>query len=310
MRLKLWPAVLRRATWDLDLLGRGRNSVDDVVAVVQELCGLEAGDGTVFDPSARVGEEMRAGEQSPGVRIRLDARLAGARIPVQVDVGFGDAVVPPPARETSRTLLDHPLPRILVYPCEAVVAEELEAIIALGSTNSRMKDFHDLSVLASSLPFEDSSFVRAVRATFERRGTTLPDTAPHVFSGAVLAAPERRAQWWAFVRRSRLEAPPNGPPWRRAFSGSWCRCWLRRRVAARSGPPGRPAAPGGPAREATIRRTGLRRSKPWCSGSRRTRPAIRSCDFLHRPGEVAKLQWALEDSNLRPLPCKGSALDR
>lgn len=72
---KLWPEVLHRATWDLDLLGRGPNTIADVVAVVRELCGIEVYDGIVYDASSVGGEEIRASDEYAGVRVRLEARL-------------------------------------------------------------------------------------------------------------------------------------------------------------------------------------------------------------------------------------------
>lgn len=148
---KLWGAGDQRATWDLDLLGRGAQTV----------------------------------------RVRLVARLAGAEIPVQVDVGFGDAVEPPPRIEPYPTLLDHPEPRVLVYPREAVVAEKVEAIVSLGVTSSRMKDFYDVHRLAASFEFKGPSLVRAVRATFERRRTPLPADEPVALTRKFLGAPQR-----------------------------------------------------------------------------------------------------------------------
>jgi predicted nucleotidyltransferase component of viral defense system len=247
MLLKLWARGPGRATWDLDLLGRGDNAVDAVAAVVRDLCEIEAADGIVFDPRSIAGEEMRADEEYAGVRIRLVARLAGARIPVQIDVGFGDAVVPPPGRKTYPTLLDHPAPWILVYPREAVVAEKLEAIVTLGTANTRMKDFYDVNVLASAFSFDGDALVRAVRATFERRGSPLPETLPHALSTAFLGAPEQEAQWRAFVRRSRLEAPPDGA----ALAAALQRFLGPVLAAASSGEDFRASwAPGGPWRPA------------------------------------------------------------
>jgi hypothetical protein len=99
---------------------------------------IPGGDGIVFDEASIEGEEIRAADEYAGVRVRLEARLAEARIPMQVDVGFGDVIVPDPTRRSYPTLLDHPPPLILVYPLEAVVAEKLEAMVSLGVTNSRM----------------------------------------------------------------------------------------------------------------------------------------------------------------------------
>ena len=209
MLFKLWSEALNRATWDLDLHGRGSNSVADVEAVVRALCGIEGRDGIVFDPSSVSGEEIRAGDEYQGVRARFEARLAEARIPVQVDVGFGDAITPAPTRESYPTLLDHPQPHVLVYPREAVVAEKLEAMVSLGVTNSRMKDFYDVHMLASRFAFEGPTLSEAVRATFMRRGTPFPEEEPLALAREFMAAPERQTQWRAFLRRGRLVAPPD-----------------------------------------------------------------------------------------------------
>jgi predicted nucleotidyltransferase component of viral defense system len=206
---KLWSAERGRATWDLDLLGRGSSAIPDVVRAVGEMCAIPVQDGLVFDAESISGEEIRADDKYDGVRVRLVARLAEARIPVQVDVGFGDAVVPEPEFCRYPTLLDHEAPRVLVYPPEAVVAEKLEAIVSLGLSNSRMKDFYDLQRLSDQFAFDGESIVLAIRATFNRRGTPLPVDEPVAMSREFLTAPERQTQWRAFLRRGRLETAPD-----------------------------------------------------------------------------------------------------
>lgn len=209
MLFKLWPDGPYRATWDLDLHASGSSTVADVVGVIRILCAIDGGDGIVFDPASAVGEEIRAGQEYEGVRVRLEAHLAGARIPVQVDVGFGDAITPAPARTPYPALLDHPRPNVLVYPREAVVAEKLEAMVSLGVTNSRMKDFYDVYVLGSRFAFEGPTLAEAIRATFLCRRTPFPEAEPLALSEGFLAAPERQTQWRAFLRRGRLDAPPD-----------------------------------------------------------------------------------------------------
>ena len=209
MLFRLWPDAPNRATWDLDLLGRDTHSVAEVTAAIRELTGISAEDGLVFDAASVAGDEIRAANEYAGVRVRLEARLAEARIPMQVDVGFGDAVTPAPRREDYPTLLDHPPPSVFVYPREAVVAEKLEAIVSLGVTNSRMKDFYDVYVLASAFSFEGPVLRQAIRATFLRRHTPFPETEPLVLSREFLSAPERQTPWRAFLRRGRLPAPPD-----------------------------------------------------------------------------------------------------
>lgn len=209
MLFKLWTDACLRATWDLDLLGRGASAVADVVAVMREVCAIRAEDGIDFDTGSLVGEETRAADEYAGVRVRLEARLSDARIPVQVDVGFGDSVEPAASWQAYPTLLDHAAPRILAYPRGAVVAEKVEAMISLGVTNSRMKDFYDVHLLATKFAFDGPALVGAIRATFERRGTPLPEDEPLVLTAAFLAASERQTLWRAFLKRGRLVAPPD-----------------------------------------------------------------------------------------------------
>ena len=204
---KLWGGEQLRATWDLDLLGRGTRRVEGVVEVVRALCGVESDDGIIFEGSSVSGEEIRIPDEYSGVRVRLDARIANARIPVQIDIAFGDAVVPAPRWEDYPTLLGHAAPRILVYPIEAVIAEKVEAIVSLGAINSRMKDFYDLHRLGASYEFDGLVLARAVRATFERRRTAFPAGEPLVLTQGFLSAGERNQQWLAFLRRCRLTAP-------------------------------------------------------------------------------------------------------
>ncbi len=110
-------------------------------------------------------------------------------------------------RATFPTLLEHDAPRVLAYPRETVVAEKLEAMVSLGVTNSRMKDFYDVHRIASSASFDGTTLTRAIRATFDRRQTPLPESEPLALSPGFLAAPERQTQWRALLRRGRLAAP-------------------------------------------------------------------------------------------------------
>ena len=209
MLFKIWSDVRGRATWDLDLLGRGASEVGAVAAVVHEICSIAVDDGIAFDLGALAAEPIRAADEYAGVRVRLQAGLAEARIPLQIDVGFGDAVVPAPVLSTYPTILDQPAPRILAYPREAVVAEKLEAMLSLGVTNSRIKDFHDVHVLAGTFGFDGPLLVSAIRATFERRKMPWPEGVPLVLTQAFLASPEQQVHWRAFLRRGRLDASPD-----------------------------------------------------------------------------------------------------
>jgi len=207
MLFRLWSEEHRRATWDLDLLGPTGTDAALIASIISEICSIQADDGLEFETAGLRSERIRLDDEAAGLRYRLHARLADARIPMQIDIGFGDVPVPAPQLKPYPTLLDHPPPKVLTYARESVVAEKLEAMITLGVTNSRMKDFYDVGVLASTFAFEGEILATAIRSTFARRQTPVPTVEPVVLSREFLQAPERRTQWRAFIRRSRLSEP-------------------------------------------------------------------------------------------------------
>jgi Nucleotidyl transferase AbiEii toxin, Type IV TA system len=139
---ELWTDQGYRPTRDADFLARGDNSPERFVRIFQELCTMKSeADGLVFDAGTVAAERITEDADYEGVRVTFTAHLDRAKIPMQIDIGFGDAVTPPPVENTYPTLLEFPGPRLLTYPRETVVAEKLEAMVKLGIANSRMKDF-------------------------------------------------------------------------------------------------------------------------------------------------------------------------
>jgi hypothetical protein len=134
--------------------------------------------------------------------------MARAVVPIQVDVGFGDVVTPPPFEIELPTLLEFPAPRLQAYPPETVVAEKFEAMISLGIANSRMKDFYDLWVISRSFRFEGDMLRQAIESTFRRRKTELPDSTPLALTAGFSADAAKSAQWRAFLSRGRLPGTP------------------------------------------------------------------------------------------------------
>jgi hypothetical protein len=202
----LWTGRPHRATRDLDLLGFGEPSVDRIRGIFAELIALEMlEDGVRFDPASLAVGLIREGQLYGGIRVELVARVTSAKVRLQVDVGFGDAVTPEPSLVDFPTLLDLPAPRMRAYPRETVVAEKLDAMVQLGMANSRMKDFYDVAVLAQSFDFEGELLARAIRATFERRKTPLPDTTPVALTPAFADDPTKQSQWTGFVRKASIE---------------------------------------------------------------------------------------------------------
>ncbi|NQU22657.1 MAG: nucleotidyl transferase AbiEii/AbiGii toxin family protein [Candidatus Nealsonbacteria bacterium] len=202
----LYANAPHRPTRDVDLLGMGSSDVARMENVVRQIVELDvAADGLSFDGSTVHAERIKEDQQYEGVRVTLLAHLGKARIRLQIDIGFGDAIIPKPRKQAVPCILDFEAPRLAVYPWETVVAEKYQALVELGMTNSRMKDFFDLQYMAREIAFDGSALSRAIRATFGRRKTDLPDSAPVALTSTFVDDDVVRRRWTAFVRRSRLD---------------------------------------------------------------------------------------------------------
>tara|TARA_R110002096_G_scaffold362410_3_gene555537 strand:- start:4183 stop:5121 length:939 start_codon:yes stop_codon:yes gene_type:complete len=205
MLFALWTESPHRPTRDLDLLGFGEASNERLREIFQRICEADVEpDGLEFDHTGVRSAEIREGQTYQGQRVKLVGLLGKARIPLQIDIGFGDAVTPDAQEIDYPTLLDLPAPRIRAYPPETVVAEKLQAMIALGMQNSRMKDFFDLWVIARQFSFQGPVLVTAIQATFERRQTDLPKDIPTGLSDEFATDEQKLTQWTAFLTRSHL----------------------------------------------------------------------------------------------------------
>jgi len=208
LMLTAWQAPVSRPTRDIDLLGRMDNAVDTVVQVLREVCVQDVQpDGLSFDSSSIGGEQIAEEAEYEGVRVRFMGRLGKARIHMQVDVGFGDVVVPKPRKTTYPTILDFPAPVLAGYSRESAVAEKLQVMVRLGELNSRMRDFYDIWLLSRVFDFDGGTLAEAVRQTFARRRTVIP-AHPTAFTREFGASAEKQAQWPAFLRRSALTNAP------------------------------------------------------------------------------------------------------
>ncbi len=204
----IWGTAYR-PTRDIDFTGYGSSEEADVIRDFREICdAADDVDTLVFDTDAITAEPIRDGSEYDGLRIRIRARLGQSDIPVQIDVGFGNAIVPGPEETEYRTILGDPPPRILAYPRESVVAEKLHAMVTLGERNSRYKDFYDLHAMANAFQFDGNTLVRAVRATFERRVTPVDAAHPAPLTAPFYASDDRVTQWRAYVTRNSLEGAP------------------------------------------------------------------------------------------------------
>jgi predicted nucleotidyltransferase component of viral defense system len=203
MLFTLWTGEMHRPTRDLDLLGFGDSSEGELATVFRSLCSAAvAADGLTFLADTVNIEPIREDQEYGGQRVTMVVQLGSARMDLQVDVGFGDAITPQPESITYPVLLGMDPPRLRAYPRETVVAEKLEAMVKLGLTNSRMKDFYDLAILARTFPFTGPILRDAITATFTRRGTAMPTASPVALTEAFAKDDTKQKQWQAFRKRS------------------------------------------------------------------------------------------------------------
>jgi hypothetical protein len=203
----VWKGQNYRVTKDADLLCLGPAGAEDIIAVFRELCQIASddADGVIFMGNTVRAVPIRDEQKYDGIRVSMLGLLHHARIPLQIDIGFGDAITPEPERITFPTLLNTLAPKLLAYPRYTVVAEKLEAMVHLGMANSRMKDFYDVWLLSRLFTFDGQILCEAVRNTFKRRSTPIPVGLPLALTDDFRKDAQKQTQWRAFIRKSKPE---------------------------------------------------------------------------------------------------------
>lgn len=202
-----WFDSPHRPTRDVDFLGFGDPSPDVLLSRFREIAANPADDGLTYDAASLAAELIREDQHYGGIRLRTTATLAGARIPIVIDIGFGDATEPGLQEIDLPVLLDMPAPHLLAYPPETVIAEKFEAMVKLGLANSRLKDYYDVWALLATRELDQERLASAIGATFRRRGTDLPADTPDALTAAFAANDVHKAQWFAFTRNLERETP-------------------------------------------------------------------------------------------------------
>lgn len=206
----VWNEQLNRPTRDLDLLGYGSDDLQSLREVMLDVLSIQCPeDGLSFDEDSLKLEEIREAASYGGVRIKLRAMLGSVRIPIQVDVGFGDAITPAPETHDYPAMLpDMPTVRINTYPIATVIAEKFEALVRLDALNTRMKDYFDLDYLLTEGGCDQDTLKAAIEATFLRRSNTLPSEVPTGLTESF--ATNRSAMWRAYLAKNGLKEVPFG----------------------------------------------------------------------------------------------------
>ena len=195
-----------RPTRDLDFLMRGENSVEILETIFRKIAQTEVSpDGLIFDPESVKAAPIREDNRYGGIRVQLMAMMEKARIPLQIDVGFGDKITPGPEQITFPSLLGQEVARLSAYPKETVIAEKLEAMVSLGEANSRMKDFYDIHFLSLHYAFDGNILRQAIAATFTGRGTVIPSGEIYPLSAEFSRDAARQRLWVGFLQRLGLK---------------------------------------------------------------------------------------------------------
>jgi predicted nucleotidyltransferase component of viral defense system len=202
---RVWDVPDSRATRDIDFLAFLDNSPERIASIFHEVCASDDDDGLLFDPESVAARQIKEDADYEGVRVRFRGLLGKARITMQVDVGFGDKVHPDVVQAKYPVILDLPAPSLRMYPPETVVAEKAEAMVHLGSLNSRMKDFYDIWRLSRQFEFDDAVLSEAIRQTFETRGTDLMPF--NELKADLLENKTLEKQWTAFLAKSGVPGP-------------------------------------------------------------------------------------------------------
>jgi predicted nucleotidyltransferase component of viral defense system len=203
-----WCGLASRPTMDIDLLGSIDNSLEVISAAIKDTCLMDVeADGISFN--AETVEAIRITEDAEyeGVRVRVHGSLGNARVSIQIDIGFGDVIVPNANTVSYPTILDFPAPELKGYTMESTIAEKFQAMVKLGVLNSRMKDFYDIWVLSLTFDFKGEVLADAIEKTFEIRNTPATlDTA--LFNPSFGKDGDKNVQWQSFIRKTKLINAP------------------------------------------------------------------------------------------------------
>ena len=197
-----------RPTMDTDFLCRGHEMTEEqIVSVFVKICSsLPSDDGLVFDSDSIKVDAIREDTKYGGWRITMKVYLGSVRIPLQFDIGFGDAVTPEPEMVAFPSMLSDVSPRIMAYPMVTMLAEKCAIMVELGFANSRMKDFFDVWMVLNGFEISEDILKTAIAATFKRRGTKIDIAEPLCFTEEFSSDERKSIQWKSYLRKNGINA--------------------------------------------------------------------------------------------------------
>ncbi|MDD3878344.1 MAG: nucleotidyl transferase AbiEii/AbiGii toxin family protein [Bacteroidales bacterium] len=195
--------IYARQTKDIDFLGFDIVSDSDaLISIFATICNIEfEPDAVVFDSSNINKEIISEQNENRGIRIFINAGLGNIKQRIQIDIGYGDIVVPNAQTIEYPVLLDvMPAPIVKAYTTETVIAEKFQAMIELAELNSRMKDFYDVFTILKKGNYHTDILTTAIKSTFKNRNTNFQEN--HIlFSEHFTADKNRIKMWEAFLKK-------------------------------------------------------------------------------------------------------------
>jgi predicted nucleotidyltransferase component of viral defense system len=205
MLVTLWTKDRGRFTRDIDFLSFGAEDEAILKTTIAEILAIDANDGLIFDDTSLTAAPIRDDQVYGGMRLKTVAYLEKTRIPITIDVGFGDALGDPDYTLDYGSLLDFPSASVRAYSPESVIAEKFQAVVALGVINGRMKDYYDLWALPKAVDLDLEDLLASIEKTFERRKTAVPKERPPGLSQAFAVDATKAAQWRAYSEATEIE---------------------------------------------------------------------------------------------------------
>ncbi|MFH2145192.1 MAG: nucleotidyl transferase AbiEii/AbiGii toxin family protein [Candidatus Omnitrophota bacterium] len=205
----VWHVPERRTTLDIDFLAQYDNKIAGIERMIKDICKIKVvSDGLIFDSKNVKGQRIKEDADYEGVRVKFVGLLERSRIPMQIDIAFGDSIYPKPRIIEYPVILDFPKPKLKGYPAESIVSEKFEAMIKLGLLNSRMKDFYDIWLMMHQFDFNGLRLVEALKRTFKQRKTVLPQRKPLFAEEIYDGTSDRQTLWRAFLKKADVKHAP------------------------------------------------------------------------------------------------------
>lgn len=205
----VWHVPERRTTLDIDFLALYDNKIAGIEKMIRAVCKTNVvQDGLAFNPANVKGQQIKEDADYEGVRVKFLGLLGRSRIPMQIDIGFGDSIYPKAKEIEYPVILDLPKPRIKGYPPESVISEKFEAMVKLGLLNSRMKDFYDIWLIMRQFKFSGPKLAEALKRTFKHRKTPLPEKSPLFAEEIYDENSDRQTLWKAFLAKGEIKHAP------------------------------------------------------------------------------------------------------